>query len=80
MRMCGLDVTYKRMEDANCSPRSRNSPVNNALRDCETLKQWETNLAFAVTTRNLVAKARSVSNASRRLSRPRCRRPLNRHR
>lgn len=61
-------------------PRSRNSPVSKAFRDCETLKQWETNLAFAVTTRNLVAKARSRSNASRLLSRPRWRSPLNLHR
>lgn len=52
-------------------PRRRKNPVKNALKDCETLKQWDINLAFAVTTRNLVAKARSLSNASRLLSLPR---------
>lgn len=66
-----INTDVRDFERQNRSPRSRNSPVMNALRDCETLKQWEINLARAVTTRNLVARARSVSNASRRLSRPR---------
>jgi len=80
MRGLNVHANVQNAKNANCSPRSRSSPVNRALRDWETLKQWEINLAFAVTTRNLVARARSVSSASRRLSRPRCRRPLNRHR
>lgn len=61
-------------------PRSLRRPVNIARNDCETLKQWDTNLAFAVTTKNLVAKARSDKRASLLRSLPRCKRELNLHR
>lgn len=54
--------------------------MSSARNDCDTLKQCDTSRLLAVTTRNLVASARSLSKASLRRSLPRWSSALSRHR